>query len=103
MPVILILFILFMGDYILTYIGISLGAVQEVNIFLIWLVNLPLAIGIIARLLMFAIIICVPIYFIKKNKIRPLLSKIFYGVAFTANIGVLFLHLYWILMYRGII
>lgn len=99
----LVLFILFMSDFILTYFGISLGIITEGNALLIWLFQVPFIVGLIIRFLMFLGLIYMPIKFIKKGKIRPLISKAFYGIAFTANIGVLCMHLYWIVLYKGII
>lgn len=95
----IILFTLFLTDFILTYLGISAGAIEEANPLLVWLFELPFIAGLTIRIIMGAIIICYPIYTIRRGKIRPALAKAYYGVAYTANIVILGMHLYWIILY----
>lgn len=92
------LFVLFMTDFILTYLGISAGIIEEANPFLVWLFELPFITGLLLRLIMAAVIIYLPIRMIKAGKIRPVLAKAYYGVAYTANVLILGVHLYWIVL-----
>lgn len=95
----LILFILFMTDFILTYLGISSGIITEGNALMVWLFKLPFVAGLIIRLLMSLIIIYVPIQWIRKGKVRPFIAKTYYGIAYSVNFVILGMHLYWIIMY----
>jgi hypothetical protein len=36
---------------------------------------------------------------IKAGKIRPVLAKAYYGIAYTANVVILGVHMYWIIGY----
>jgi hypothetical protein len=92
------LFVLFMTDFILTYLGVSAGIIEEANPFLVWLFELPFLAGLALRLTMAAIVIYWPIRMIKAGKIRPVLAKAYYGVAYTANVLILGVHLYWIVL-----
>jgi hypothetical protein len=92
-----------MADFILTYLGISYGIIEEANPILIWLFKLPFIAGFVIRFLMFLIVIYIPIKLMKNGKVRPLIRNAFYGVAFTANIGILCVHLYWIFIYEGLL
>lgn len=94
------LFVLFMTDFILTYLGISAGIIEEANPFLVWLFELPFLVGLLLRIAMGAVLIYLPIRMIKAGKIRPALAKVYYGVTYTVNILILGVHLYWIIGYR---
>jgi hypothetical protein len=93
------LFVLFMTDFILTYLGVSAGIIEEANPALVWLFELPFLAGLALRLTMAAIVIYWPIRMIKAGKIRPVLAKAYYGIAYTVNTGILGVHLYWIISY----
>lgn len=93
------LFALFMTDFILTWLGVSAGIIEEANPMLIWLFELPFLAGLILRILMGAIVIYLPIKLIKTGKIRPRLAKAYYGIAYAVNAGMLGVHLYWIITY----
>ena len=54
------LFVLFMTDFLLTYIGISNNLFTEANPFMVWLFEIPFIAGFIVRILM-AVIIYLPI------------------------------------------
>ena len=96
------LFVLFMTDFILTYIGISAGIIVEVNPLLIWLFELPFLTGVILRILIGVIVINLPIRTIKTGKIRPAIAKTYYWVAYMVNVGILVVHLYWIIDYTRV-
>lgn len=97
------LFILFMTDFILTYLGVSAGIIEEANPVLIWLFELPFIPSLFFRLLMAFTVIYLPIRLIKTNKIRPALAKTYYAVAYTANTLILGVHLYWIISFAKMI
>lgn len=96
------LFVLFMTDYILTYLGVSAGIIEEANPILVWLPELPFIPGFIIRLLMFMMVAYIPIKLIRAGRIKPPLAKAYYSVAFTANTAILGVHLYWIITYARI-
>lgn len=94
------LFVLFMTDYLLTFMGIKNSLITEGNPLMVWLFGLPFIAGLIVRLLMAVILIYLPIRMIKAGKIRPVLAKAYYGVVYTVNVLILGVHLYWIIGYR---
>ena len=95
------LFILFMTDYFLTYIGIQKQIIEEANPLMVWLFELPFIPSLLARLALFFLFAYIPITLIKKHpdKIRPFIGKLYYWGAFAGNIGIMFAHLYWIIYY----
>lgn len=96
-----VLFLLFMTDFLLTYIGIYNGIIEEGNPIMVWLFELPFMWSLLARLLMFAVVAYLPITLMQKykDKVRPLVRKLYYWGAFAGNVGVMGLHLYWIISY----
>jgi hypothetical protein len=93
------LFVLYLTDFILTYLGVSAGIIEEVNPLLIWLFELPFLAGLFTRTLMGTIVIYLPIRIIKTGKIHPAIAKTYYSVAYTTNAGILVIHLYWLITY----
>lgn len=96
-----ILFVLFMTDYFLTYIGIQRQIIVEGNPLMVWLFELPFLPSLIARLLLFFVFAYIPITLIRKypDKIRPLFGKLYYWAAFAGNVGIMGAHLYWMIYY----
>ncbi|NLL18557.1 MAG: hypothetical protein GX262_05970 [Clostridia bacterium] len=94
-----ILFVLFMTDFFLTYLGIDAGIIEEANPFMVWLFEIPFLPSLLIRLLMAAAVIYLPIRLIKAQKIRPVLAKTYYVIAYGANAIILGVHLYWIISY----
>ena len=113
-----ILFVLFMTDFILTFIGINTKVIYEGNPLLVWLFELPMWQGLLLRIAMFALVF-VAIKWASKHTVKPtnpsrgilgaflqpyckpIYIKAFYGFAFTANIGIIGVHIYWIIAYAS--
>jgi hypothetical protein len=93
---IVVLFFLMIGDYLLTYWGIHLGIIQEGNGLMTWLMNLPIEYGIMAKivisgLLLFPIILA-------KNR-RKKIYKYALGIAYCAYFVIFAMHGYWIYLF----
>ena len=119
MIILFILFILFMADFFFTYYGISIGAITEGNPIMVWLFKLPIWQGLLLRIAMFAIVF-IAVKWASKHTTKPtnpsrgilgaflqpyckpIYIKCFYGFAFTANIGIMGVHLYWIIAYASL-
>jgi hypothetical protein len=93
------IFILFMTDFILTYLGVSSRTIIESNPLWVWVFEMPFLAGFLLRLLLAAVLIYLPIRIIKAGKVRPLLAKTYYAVANSANAIILCVHFYWIVSY----
>lgn len=89
----LLLFITIMLDYILTYMGIRIyGVVEEANVLMQWLFELPLAIGLGVRALL-AMLVLAPFMLLKsldKNAYRKTLIT-----ALSINLIIIILHERW--------
>jgi hypothetical protein len=88
-----------MTDYILTYLGIPAGVIEEANPLMVWLFELPFIAGLAIRMLMAALVICLPVRIIKSGKISPVLAAAYYGAAYLAYALIIVVHLYWIIKY----
>lgn len=99
----LILFVLFMTDFFLTHIGVQAQIIAEGNPLMVWVFNLPLAISLLVRLMMFLVVGYLPTALMKKypQKIKPLIRKLYYSVAYIANTATLGAHLHWILRLKN--
>lgn len=93
------LFVLILTDFVLTYMGVSSGIIEEANPLMVWMFELPFVPSLLLRILMGFIFLYIPYRLIKTGKVRPALVKAFYGIAYAANIGILCVHLYWIITY----
>jgi len=78
-------------DYVITYIGIRQGLIEEANPLMIWLLSLPFIWGVCVRTAMICVLF-LPLHILKERT----LSKIGIKVGLIANICVMFLHFYWI-------
>ncbi|MGI6537794.1 MAG: DUF5658 family protein [Caldicoprobacterales bacterium] len=65
-----ILFTFFVTDFILTYLGISAGIIEEANPFLVWLFELPFIAGLIIRLLMFVVVMYILLSLWRNTAVR---------------------------------
>lgn len=65
----ILFFILFMADYLLTYAGLQAGYIMEANPFMRSFMSLELLPGVILRILI-ALSLCTLFYYIKKNDIK---------------------------------
>lgn len=86
------IFILLIVDYILTYIGIKVGLVEEANILMIWLFELPLLKGLLIRCIM-SLFIIMPFFYLEKH--CKYYKKVLV-VVISGYIFIMFLHLRWI-------
>ena len=87
------LWIVVMLDYILTYIGVTIGIVYEANPFMVWLFEMDLWAGLMIRAVMATVLVGM-FYYIKQKteKAYTRLLVFFYVV----NAVVMGFHLYWI-------
>jgi hypothetical protein len=71
------------------------------NPIMVWLFELPFIWSLLARSAMFAVVAYLPITLMQKHsdKVRPIIRKLYYWGAFTGNVGMMGLHLYWIISY----
>ena len=115
-----ILFLLYMADFLLTFFGINAAIVEEGNPLLAWMFELPMWQGLLLRIAMFAVVF-VAIKWASKHTVKPtnptrgilgaflqpyckpIYIKCFYGFAFTANVGIIGVHLYWIIAYTSLV
>ncbi|HBN84001.1 MAG TPA: hypothetical protein DDZ89_09175 [Clostridiales bacterium] len=86
-------FVLFMADYLLTYIGLNAGYIIEANPFMQNFMSLGLVPGTILRTLI-AIVICSLFNYIKKNDVKAYKKLI--GFIVMVLVLVMGLHSYWI-------
>lgn len=93
-----LIFVMMMGDYYATYVGIcNMGVIEEGNPFMVWLfdcVKYPLVKGLIIRALMFLPLLFIVLHMIRRKFYTEVKIVIF--VAFVANISVFVLHFRWI-------
>jgi hypothetical protein len=89
----ILFFVLFMADYLLTYIGLQWGYIIEANPFMKGFMNLKLLPGTLLRTLL-ALLICYLLYSIKKGNIKAYRRLI--GFVTFVLLFVIGLHAYWI-------
>lgn len=91
----ILLSLLIILDFILTYTGINTyGVIEEANIFLIWLFDLPFAAGLTVRVFMTAVIM---IPFCLLYKLNYSIYKKTLTAAYVINLIVMVLHARWII------
>jgi hypothetical protein len=81
-------------DYVLTYIGIRIGIIEEANPIMKWLFELSFMDGIIIRIAI-SILLLIPYYFIKKTRIK-IYNKLIIIVCVGYSL-IFLLHLSWVL------
>jgi len=83
-------------DYVLTKFGMSVGFIREGNVLMQWLMDLPLVIGLIIKVII-SVVLLIPIVLVKAK------SKTMYKYATLIILGayciVYILHTYWIYWY----
>ena len=84
---------LMMFDYLFTYVGVTLGITYEANPLMVWLFDYSLLKGILFRLFMISVIMCMLSY-IKIKRYSAYQKLIVF--ALVVNIVILFFHLRWI-------
>ena len=89
----IVLFIVMMIDYFLTYWGLNLGFIREGNPLMQWLMDMPLYYGVFVKLAICSALVF-PL-FIFRNKARKV-SRAGLIVAFAAYAYVFSMHGYWI-------
>lgn len=96
----LVMFLILL-DFIFTYIGINyLEFISEANPFMVELFNLPVFSSLLLRLGHMIFIFIILIY-IRKERFKLYLKIL--NFALFLNVGILFLHIHWILNYTGIL
>lgn len=85
-------FIFLMVDYLLTYVGIQFGIIEEANPLMVWLFKLPLYQGLPVRLLM-SLAITAPIIYLERHCTY---YKKFFSVICAIYAVVFVLHVMWI-------
>lgn len=111
-----LLFVLMMADYVLTFIGLDAGVIEEANPFMIWFTELSWGWALVVRLLMFLFIVYLPMKLANKFKekpinesgsalnkfftpsCRPAFVKWFYRIGIAVNLAMMFLHARWIIL-----
>jgi hypothetical protein len=96
----IVLFILMIGDYLLTKWGISIGFITEGNGLMSWLMNLPITYGLLVKLAL-SIILLIPLVIAGKSAKK--LQKAALYISFAAYSIVFALHGYWIYIYLTIV
>ena len=86
--------ILFVMDYVLTYIGIANNIITEANPFMVWLFEIPFLYGLMLRIFMGVIFISI-LWIGRKTRIFKIGSKII----IAANSFIFLLHFIWIYFY----
>ena len=89
----ILLFIMMMTDYFLTYWGMAMGYIREGNVLMQWLMDMPLLWGIFVKVFMSAILVFPLIIFRKKAQITV---RVAYILSFMAYAYVFSMHGYWI-------
>jgi hypothetical protein len=89
----LALFILIVVDYLVTYIGITMGVITEANPLMRWLFNLHLWPGIAVRAAL-ALSAVGLLSYARKRDARLYRSGV--AVAYAVQAAVMGLHLYWV-------
>lgn len=86
--------LLFISDYVLTYVGLSNGIIEEGNPFMKYLMQLPFYQGLLIRIAYLSILTFM-LWIGRKTKLYKQALKIINGV----YIFVFFLHLHWVFDY----
>jgi len=87
------LFILIIVDYLMTYVGIAMGIITEANPLMVWLFQLHLWPGLLIRLA-FALVAVGLLVYAKRQDAKLYRSGVI--VAYTVQVLVMGLHLYWV-------
>jgi hypothetical protein len=97
---IILLFILMMADYLLTYWGIHIGFVSEGNGLMRWLMELPFVYGFLAKIIMSGLLLF-PVLLARNH--RKKIYKYALYIIFAAY-GITFaLHGYWVCLYLQLV
>lgn len=94
----LLLFVLMLIDFLLTYIGVSIGVIKEGNPLIAWSFNLPYWQSIGVRLIS-VLLVFIPLLIL--YRMNPNVYKKVLILAYIVNFIIIIIHLYWIITKLG--
>ena len=89
----IVLFVLMIVDYLLTYFGMRSGFITEGNILMQWLMNMPISYGILVKIAL-SVILLIPLIIAGKRAKKLQIIALY--ISFTAYVYVFAMHGVWI-------